>query len=190
MFLPPFIRRWFYPILRRTIKQQIFSAPDNFKSNMDIFQIKLADIHHRETTLEDYRGKKILIVNIASECGYTPQLTSMEKLHEQMSDRVVVLGFPCNDFGAQEPGSEEVIENFCSKNYGVTFTLFSKINILGDEIHPLYKWLSDPTQNGWNSKLPNWNFCKYLIDENGKLLKYFSFSVDPMDEKVLECFGR
>jgi glutathione peroxidase len=185
--IPAFMKRWFYPLLRKVVKHEIISAPSTFTSAMNIYDIALTTIQHTSTTVGAYKGKKLLLVNIASECGYTPQLDTLQKFHELYKDKVEVLGFPCNDFGVQEPGSDEVIATFCSKNYGVSFPLFSKLEILGDHPHPLYKYLSDPAQNGWNSKLPTWNFCKYLIDENGKLLKYFGASVDPLDPQILEC---
>jgi glutathione peroxidase len=150
-----------------------------------IYEIKVKTIDGTETTLSSFKGKKMLIVNVASECGYTPQYADLQKLHEQYGDKVAVLGFPTNDFGAQEPGNEETIKSFCQKNYGVTFPMFSKIQVKGNDMHPLYQWLTDPEKNGWNNRQPAWNFNKYLVDENGNLTDYFPSKVKPMDELIL-----
>ncbi len=158
----------------------------NTTMTSSIYDIKVVTIDGKERTLAQYKGKKMLIVNVASECGYTPQYTDLQKLHEQNGSKVVVLGFPCNDFGGQEPGSEKEITSFCQKNYGVTFPLFSKLHTKGEEQHPLYKWLSTKELNGWNSDAPTWNFCKYLIGEDGKLLKYFDKKVKPLDEAIIK----
>lgn len=166
-----------------------FSFTFNQTSSMQsksIYEIPITTLEGKETTLAAYKGKKILIVNTASECGYTPQYTDLQKLHETYGNKVVVLGFPCNDFGAQEPGTEKEIGAFCQKNYGVTFPLFSKLHTIGEKQHPLYKWLSTKELNGWNNVAPNWNFCKYLIGEDGKLLKFFPSKVKPLDKEILE----
>lgn len=135
--------------------------------------------------LSEFRGKKVLIVNVASKCGYTPQYSDLQKLYEEYREKLVVLGFPSNDFGSQEPGTNEEIKNFCGSKYNVTFPMFEKIFVKGENIHPLYKWLTDKSLNGWNEQAPSWNFCKYLLDENGFLIKYFSSNVKPMDQEIL-----
>lgn len=150
-----------------------------------IYDIKLVTLDGKETTLVPYKGKKILIVNTASECGYTPQYADLQKLHETHGAKLVVLGFPSNDFGGQEPGTEKEIGAFCQKNYGVTFQMFSKVHTTGENQHPLYRWLSSKELNGWNSEVPGWNFCKYLISEDGKLLKFFHQKVKPLDEEII-----
>ncbi len=122
----------------------------------------------------------MLIVNLASLCGFTPQYEELQKLYEQ-AENLVILGFPANNFGTQEPGSDEEISNFCKVNYGVTFPLFKKDDVKGNEKQPVYQWLSDKNKNGWNDIEPKWNFYKYLIDEKGNLDKVFSSSVSPMD---------
>ena len=175
--LSSFVKQIIYFFLKRFMKKDVISAPLNFVPMDTIYGIKLLDITGKLTDLSAYKGRKLLIVNTASACGYTPQYAALQKLHEK--GEVTVLGFPCNDFGAQEQGSESEIASFCEVNFGVTFPLFSKLHVKGEEQHPLYKWLSDPSQNGWNSQLPDWNFCKYLVDENGVLVKYFSSAVDP-----------
>lgn len=150
-----------------------------------VFDIPLVDIQGRTVNLNAFKGKKILIVNTASECGYTPQYAQLEELHQQYGKSIAVLGFPCNDFGGQEPGTELEIKTFCQARYGVTFPLFSKLHVTGSEKHPLYNWLTDPALNGWNSQEPTWNFCKYVIDEKGTLLHFLNANIDPFDERII-----
>ena len=139
---------------------------------------------------ETLKGKKVMIVNTASECGFTGQYDDLEKLHQQYKDKLVIIGFPANNFGGQEPGSNEEIQNFCKKNYGVTFLLAAKSSVKkGDDQNPVYLWLSNKQQNGWNDSAPAWNFGKYLIDENGKLLNLFPSAVKPLDEKIISLLN-
>lgn len=133
------------------------------------------------TTLATYRGRKILVVNTASECGFTPQYAELQSLHEAHADRIAVLAFPCNQFGAQEPGDNQSVLAFCESRFGVRFPVLAKCDVLGEHVSPLFSWLSDPVQNGWNSQAPTWNFCKYLIDEEGRLLSALGSSVSPLD---------
>jgi glutathione peroxidase len=128
---------------------------------------------------EQYKGKKIIILNVASECGYTPQYADWEKFYKDNKDNTVVLGFPCNQFMGQEPGDNKQIKAFCEKNYGVTFPIFEKVDVKGDNKSDIYKWLTDKTQNGWNEKEPSWNFCKYLINEKGELVEFFASAIKP-----------
>lgn len=167
---------------------QVKSRPENLKNMTakSIYDFTLKSIEGKEIPLSQYKGKKILLVNTASECGFTPQYADLQKLHEQYGSKVVVLGFPANNFGAQEPGSNSEISSFCQKNYGVSFQLFEKISVAGKDQHPLYQWLSTKEQNGWNNNAPNWNFCKYLINENGELIKFYNSSVKPMSDEVLK----
>jgi len=148
------------------------------------YDITAKSIDGEEIKMSEYKGKKILIVNVASECGYTPQYKGMQKLYDTYKDKLVILGFPANDFGKQEPGTNEAIKKFCEKEYNVTFPMFEKISVKGEAMHPLYKWLTTPAENGWNDKAPNWNFCKFLIDEKGGLLKYYSFAIEPLSEEI------
>lgn len=164
-------------------KKQYLFAPEKNTPLVSIFDINVKTIDGEEISLSKFKGKKLLIVNTASECGYTHQYVQLQELF--LKNNIVVLGFPSNDFGAQEPGSEEEIKTFCETKYHVTFPLFEKINVKSDVVHPLYQWLGDSSQNGWNLQEPTWNFCKYLIDENGKLLKFFNASIDPLDEEII-----
>jgi glutathione peroxidase len=157
--------------------------PENKKTFHD-FTMKSID--GKEINLSQYKGKKILVINVASECGYTKQYADLQKFHEKYGDKIVLLGFPANNFGGQEPGSNEEIATFCQKNFGVTFQLFQKISVVGADQAPLYKWLSTKSENGWNEQAPKWNFCKYLIDEKGELLQYFGSSVKPSDNDIMK----
>ncbi|HSH67323.1 MAG TPA: glutathione peroxidase [Bacteroidia bacterium] len=155
-------------------------------SQKSVYDFRLPSLEGKEIDFQQFKGKKMLIVNTASECGYTPQYTELQHLHETHGDKVNILGFPANNFGGQEPGSNEEIGAFCQKNYGVTFQLFAKSSVLPPDQNPLYEWLTQPSQNGWNTEPPNWNFCKYLIDENGQLLKFYSSGVSPLSEEFLQ----
>jgi glutathione peroxidase len=134
---------------------------------------------------EQYRGKKILLVNTASNCGYTNQYDDLQKLYEEYKDKLVVIGFPANDFKEQEKGSDKEIAEFCRLNYGVTFPLMKKTVVIKvPEQNPVFQWLSDSSKNGWNNKLPSWNFSKYLVNEKGILTDYFDPSVSPLSNDV------
>ncbi len=138
------------------------------------------------TNLEEFKGKKILLVNTASDCGYTGQYSELETLHQQYKNKLVVIGFPANDFKNQESKDDNAIASFCKLNYGVTFLLAKKSSVVkGAEQNAIFKWLSDSTQNGWCTKQPDWNFSKYLVDENGLLMGFFSKDVSPLDEKIV-----
>lgn len=148
----------------------------------EFYTFKMASLDGKEIDFSKYKGKKVLLVNTASECGYTPQYADLQQLHEKYGDKVIVLGFPANNFGGQEPGSSEEIASFCQKNYGVTFQLFDKISVKGEDKHPLYNWL---TENAPNNEEPNWNFCKYLVNENGEVVAFYPSKVKPMGEEIL-----
>ncbi|SNS51250.1 glutathione peroxidase [Belliella buryatensis] len=159
---------------------------DQMLMEKSIYDFTLNDIDGNSVDFAQFKGKKLLLVNVASKCGYTPQYADLQKLNEEYGDQVVILGFPANNFGGQEPGTNEDIKQFCSANYGVTFQMFDKISVKGADKHPLYRWLSDKDLNGWNDKEPSWNFCKYFIDENGELKKFFPSSVNPMDDEIIQ----
>ncbi|TAF46196.1 MAG: glutathione peroxidase [Sphingobacteriales bacterium] len=151
------------------------------------YTFKLNAIDGKVIDFAKFAGKKVLIVNTASECGYTPQYKELQKLHETFGNKVIVLAFPCDDFGGQEPGNASTIQSFCEKNYGVTFQIFQKINAKGNTISPLYQWLTNKNQNGWNEQAPTWNFCKYLINEKGELVKFFPSSINPMGKEIMDA---
>jgi glutathione peroxidase len=151
-----------------------------------IHSFTVKSIDGKNLNLASFKGKKILIVNTASKCGYTPQYEGLEKVYEQYKDKLVILGFPCNQFGGQEPGSNEEIVAFCKKNYGVSFPLADKIDVKGDNIAPIYQWLTMKSKNGILDASIGWNFNKFLIDENGKMMAYFPSSVKPDSEDILK----
>ncbi len=153
----------------------------------EFYNFQLKSIEGDLIDFNKYRGKKVLLVNVASKCGYTPQYADLQELHETHGDQIVILGFPANNFGSQEPGSNSEIASFCQRNYGVEFQMFEKISVKGDDIHPLYKWLSTKELNGWNEDAPNWNFCKYLVNEQGELTHFFQSGIKPMGEKILNA---
>jgi glutathione peroxidase len=151
------------------------------------YSFQVNSLEGKEVDLSQFKGKKVLVVNVASECGNTPQYGELQKLYEKHGDKVTILGFPANNFGGQEPGSNEEIAAFCEKNYGVSFPMFEKISVKGEDQHPLYQWLSDKSRNGVTDEVPSWNFCKYLLDEQGQLVAFFPSKVQPMDDAILKA---
>jgi glutathione peroxidase len=150
-----------------------------------IHQFKVTSIDGKTIDFSKYKGKKILVVNTASECGYTPQYEGLEKLYELYKDKLVVVGFPCNQFGGQEPGTEETILSFCKARYGVTFPLTAKVDVKGENISPVYKWLCNKSENGVLDATIKWNFNKFMLDENGKLLAYFPSKISPDSDEIV-----
>lgn len=159
---------------------------NEFLPTKSFYDFKMKSIDGKLIDFNIYKGKKVLIVNTASECGYTPQYAELEELSKKYGNKLVVLGFPANNFGGQEPGNNNEISSFCQKNYGVTFQLFEKVDVVGDNACDLYKWLFTKELNGWNSQEPKWNFNKYLINEKGELVKYFASKVKPMSEEIIK----
>ncbi|NUN10711.1 MAG: glutathione peroxidase [Ignavibacteriaceae bacterium] len=160
------------------------ARPEGAESKSSIYELSYTDMDGKVVNLSDFRGKKILIVNTASKCGYTPQYEGLQKLYEENSGKLVVIGFPANDFMGQEPGTNEEIEEFCQTNYNITFPMSEKISVKDPNMHPVYKWLTDKTKNGWNTEEPKWNFHKYLINEQGELIKVFPSGVKPLDQEL------
>ena len=152
--------------------------------NSDIYEIKFKNIIGEEVSLQNYSGKKILIVNVASYCGYTGQYAELQKLQDKYEDKLQVIAFPCNDFGSQEPGTDKQIAQFCDTNYRIKFPVMSKVNIRSNPVHPIYAWLTDSNLNGWNDSKPRWNFYKYLIDEKGDLIKSYGSSTNPLSPDI------
>ena len=145
------------------------------------------DIEGSNFDLSQLQGKKVLVVNTASKCGFTPQYEGLQELYEQYGgENFTIIGFPANNFMGQEPGSNEEIATFCEKNYGVTFPMMSKISVKGDDMAPVYHWLTEKAQNGVMDSKVGWNFQKYMIDENGHLVDYAASKVKPNDEKIVK----
>lgn len=142
----------------------------------------------KELNFETLKGKKVLLVNTASDCGFTAQYEDLQKLYEQYNSKLVIIGFPANDFKEQEKGDDEAIASFCKINYGVSFPLASKSSVIKSaDQNPVYQWLTDKSKNGWNEKAPSWNFSKYLVDENGVLLDYFEPGVSPLSDEIVNA---
>ena len=161
------------------------SEPTVQKEVETVYQFTVQDLYGKEVSMADYKGKVLLIVNTASKCGLTPQLKGLEALYEKYKDRgFVVLGFPSNDFAGQEPLEGEAIADFCTKNYGVTFPVFDKVKVKGQDACPLYKFLADIERNGKVDTKPGWNFHKYLIDREGRVQDYFASPTSPDSEKI------
>ena len=153
----------------------------------DIYDYAVNLIDGKQILLENYKGKKIIFVNVASKCGYTPQYKGLQELYEKFSDQLVIIGFPANDFLWQEPAANEKIKQFCSTKYDVSFPMFEKIGVKKNKNqHPVYTWLSNKLLNGWNEDAPSWNFCKYLIDENGKLIQYYPSKISPLNNEIIK----
>ena len=150
----------------------------------NIYQFKVNGLEGGTIDFSAYKGKKILVVNTASACGYTPQYKELEALYEKYKNKLVIIGFPANNFGGQEPGTNAEIKEFCTKNYGVTFPMAAKISVKGDDTAPIYKWLTSKTENGVLDATIGWNFNKFLIDEKGNMVAYFPSKVTPMSEEI------
>jgi glutathione peroxidase len=156
-----------------------------FVMGASIYDFKITGLDGKEIDFSNYKGKKILVVNTASQCGYTPQYEELQKLQDKYKDKLVIIGFPANNFGQQEPGSNAEIAAFCKKNYGVTFPMTEKVSVKGDDTHPIFKYLTEEANKlGTQDPVVKWNFTKFLIDENGKLVKVFPSKVKPMSEEI------
>lgn len=150
---------------------------------MNVHQFKVNDINSKEVAFSSFKGKTLIIVNTASKCGFTPQFKELEELYQQYKDKgLVVLGFPCNQFMNQDPGTNEEILSFCELNYGVTFPMFSKIDVNGDNAHPLYKYLTSETKTLLSEAI-KWNFTKFLVDKNGNVMERYAPQVSPLKMK-------
>ena len=154
------------------------------ESTPSIYDISLKDINGAQIDIKQFKGKFILFVNVASKCGFTKQYADLEKLYQTYNDDLVIIGLPCNQFGGQEPGNAEEIQKFCTQNFGVSFILSEKIDVKGDDIHPIYSWLTDKKKNGNISSSVKWNFQKYFVDRNGELINYFYSTTSPLSKKI------
>lgn len=190
MTLRQSLLKTFYPVLMFTSK--IFSGNNGILQNKanekpltSFYNLTAVDNKGQPINFETFKGKKVLVVNTASNCGYTGQYEELEKLQDQYKDKLVIIGFPANDFKDQETGTDEDIATFCKTNFGVSFPLMKKSTVIKTaQQNEVFQWLTDKNKNGWNSRPPEWNFSKYLVDENGVLLSYFPPSLSPLDNTV------
>jgi glutathione peroxidase len=168
----------FVGTLRKTEKHM----GDNIRQS--IYGIKINSLQGKPINLSDFKNKKILFVNVASKCGFTPQYKQLQQLHEIYKENLVIIGVPCNQFGKQEPGNSDDIQEFCEINYGVSFLITEKIDVKGNGQHPLYQWLTKKSINGKQNSSVKWNFQKYLVDENGAFLDYFYSITKPTSSRI------
>jgi glutathione peroxidase len=166
-----------------------FSAPKN-EVPKSIYDFKVEAVDGKTIDFAKYKGKKIMIVNTASQCGNTPQYADLQKLHLKYQDKLVIIGFPANNFGAQEPGSNSEIAAFCQKKYSVTFPMAAKISVKGGDMAPIYHWLTEKKHNGYKDSDVRWNFQKYLINEKGELVAVFEPSTNPMSPEIITALNK
>ena len=168
----------------------IFTLCSNNKqmkeATASVYDIEINSLSGEAIDLAEFKGKKVLFVNVASECGFTPQYADLQSLSEKYPEKLVIIGLPCNQFGGQEPGTASEIETFCSANYGVEFLMTVKIDVKGDKQHPLYAWLTEKELNGVKNSSVKWNFQKYLVDENGGYIDVFYSITNPLSDKITD----
>ncbi len=169
-----------------TIATIIMLSAFTFPANISIHSFKVKSIEGKTIDFASFKGKKILVVNTASKCGYTPQYDALQKVYEQYKDKLVIVGFPANNFGGQEPGTDSEVQEFCKARFGVTFPLASKVSVKGEDMAPIYKWLTSKAENGVLDADIKWNFGKFLLDEKGQLIQYFPSKVTPDSEEILK----
>ena len=184
-----------YPLISRfnktfTNDKKITTNKQSMQPPVSFYDLSIQLNDGTELPFSTLKGKKILLVNTASNCGFTGQYEGLQKLYEENKDNLVVIGFPANDFKEQEKGSDDEIASFCKVNYGVTFPLAKKAHVIGDDRQPVYTWLTKASQNGWNEQVPGWNFSKYLVDEEGRLTHYFETTVEPTSKEVIEAIKK
>ena len=178
-------------ILSISLLSRASDSPELGDKMNSVYDFTLKDIDRKEVSLSQYRGKVVLIVNVASKCGFTPQYTGLQSLYSKYKDRgFVILGFPANNFMAQEPGTEEEIKTFCSTKYNVTFPMFSKISVKGDDMHPLYKFLTSKETNPEFGGDIKWNFSKFLVDKSGKIIARFEPAIKPESDPVIQAIEK
>lgn len=180
-----------YPVfsfINKLFRMNMQVNNSNTKANTSFYDLEMKQNNGQVLDFQTLKNKKVLLVNTASHCGYTPQYDGLQKLYEENKNELLILAFPANDFGEQERGDDNVIEEFCKVNFGVTFPLMAKSTVIkGDDQNEVFKWLTDKEKNGWNDKVPSWNFCKYLVDEKGNLTHFFGTAVEPTDKNILEA---
>jgi glutathione peroxidase len=181
----------FYPVIMRFSKNDhstITKKNANAKSPVSFYSLSTVLNNGERLNFESMKGKKVLLVNTASNCGYTNQYEDLQKLSEQYKDKLTVIGFPANDFKEQEKGDDKQIAEFCKINFGVNFPLAAKSSVVKNaNQNPVFQWLSDAAKNGWNNTQPSWNFSKYLVNEQGELINYFDKAVSPLSEEVIKA---
>ncbi|HKC66715.1 MAG TPA: glutathione peroxidase [Bacteroidia bacterium] len=187
-----FVIKHIYPLLQKYLKTEARSVVLSNSKNVQpinlFYTLKATSIKGEEINFERFKNKKVLLVNTASDCGFTPQFKGLQKLHEQYGQHLVILGFPANDFSKQEKGADAEIATFCEANYGVTFTMMKKSVVLkNNKQNQVFNWLTNSNQNGWNNQAPVWNFSKYLVNEQGVLTHYFGPAVNPTDEEIIKA---
>jgi glutathione peroxidase len=160
-----------------------------FPQTSTVYDFTVKSIDGKDVHLSQFKGKKILIVNVASECGYTPQYTDLEKLYEKYQDKLVLIGFPANNFGAQEPGTNDQIKEFCDSKYGVKFPLMSKVSVQGADMVPLFKWLTTAENPDFTGDI-KWNFEKFLVDESGNLIRRFRTKTVPLSDDIIKAIEK
>jgi glutathione peroxidase len=170
--------------MKNTITYLILLSNVLFASAQSVYDSKINTIDGVSIDFNDFKGKYILFVNVASKCGFTKQYAQLEELYQTYKNDLVVIGLPCNQFGGQEPGNAEQIKNFCAKNFGVSFIITEKITAKGPDLHPIYAWLTDKKLNGKINSTVKWNFQKYLLNKEGRLIDYFNSSTSPMSSKI------
>ena len=158
---------------------------NSMAQSTSIYDYSFTSIEGKNISLNQFKGKKILFVNVASRCGFTSQYKELQVLHEKYQDKLVLIGFPCDQFGGQEPGTEKEIQVFCQKNYGVDFIMSEKINVKGKNQHPIYSWLTQSSLNGVKNSSVLWNFQKYLVDEKGAYIDYYTSITSPTSTKIM-----
>jgi glutathione peroxidase len=189
MSIRQYVMRWVYPVLTSLSgKKAKRLAHEPVNAAADFYKLEAQKNDGEKFSFSALKGKPVLIVNTASNCGYTPQYADLQKLYAKYKDQLHILAFPSNDFRNQESGTDAAIAKFCKANYGVEFTLMKKIVVKkGNGQHPVYQWLTDPKQNGWNEQAPSWNFSKYVINKEGRLTNYFDPAVSPMSDDVIKA---
>ena len=186
------VLRFFYPLIRNAAKSgkngTVLKNENKTAPTVPFYEQKATLNDGKPIDFSTYAGKKVLIVNTASNCGYTGQYAELQKLHETLGEKLAIIAFPANDFKEQEKSNDNEISQFCQLNYGVTFPIAKKgVVIKKEEQHPVFKWLTNSKANGWNNHQPDWNFSKYVIDEKGNLTNYFGPSISPLDNEFLKA---
>ena len=188
--------RAFYPALMKLMQWTRKNTTVLQNERSELFKTPIYDVSvvlndGRETALQKWKGKKLLLVNTASDCGYTAQYSELQQLQQQYEGRLQVIGFPANDFKEQEPDGDAAIATFCQVNFGVTFPLAKRSSVAkGAAQHPVFQWLTQKEKNGWNDKGPSWNFSKYLVNEQGVLTHYFDPAIAPLSNDVIQAIER